>query len=690
MTNKLYKLMNWPLIEEIIYSESDRPKDILGPHQAGTLTLVQAFFPEAKRVTLCVPKLDYEVNMDVADEDGFFTALVPTYGKFDYYYMVKEKDGETRKVLDAYIYDSLFNDGDLERFAKGIHYSVYRLLGAHVYEIDGILGTHFAVWAPNAMRVSVVGDFNGWDGRVHQMQRVKKSGIFEIFIPGVDEGAKYKFEIKLKNCLTYLKKDPYCFKCEDEDDGASIVAHTEFKWDDNAYILNRAKRDSSNKTISVMRIELKKELGFKEVMDTLPEKAKELGYTHVLLSTPFKVSKEGRISDFYCFDNKLGENRDFVKMVDAFHKNKIGVLIDFAPDSFTCGNSGLTDFDGTKLYENPDDKKRYHGELGTLRFNFARYEVSNFIIANALYMIEKFHVDGLNFVDTGSMLYLDYGKGDGQWSANIYGGNEDLDGIEILKHLNSIVHKRNPGVITMSDGQTVFPKMTDDLEDGGLGFDLKQNLGFINDFRDYMSFDPYFRAHHQNELTFSMVYAYSDKFILPFEIKGYDKWLPGEKEDKEANLRLGLSYMYTHPGRKLTGNTDSKQIRELITNLNELYIKEPALRTYDDSDEGFEWINCITADKCFVSFLRNTDKKKDTLVVVANFAGVEQNLRVGVPYEGTYKEIFISDDVRFGGEKATSNNRSKKAIAGRWDGRDYSIKTKLPKLSLVIYKFEEN
>ena len=722
MTNKLYKLMNWPLIEEIIYSESCHPGEVLGAHQAGTQTLIQAFFPKAKKVTLCVPSLDYEKNMELADEDGFYAALVPSYGKLDYYYIVKDVDGESKKVLDPYSFGTVFEDKDYERFAKGIHYSVYRLLGAHPVKMGKTEGTFFALWAPNAIRVSVVGDFNDWDGRIHQMNLAGASGIYELFIPGVKIGDKYKFEIKLRDGLTYLKADPYCFEYEDGEGSACVVSDTDFLWTDKSYLEKRSEFKADSSVISIYETSL---TGYGDNYESIAENlinhVKETGYTHVELMPVMEYTSDDSLgyetTGYYAPTKRFGTPKEFAGLINRLHEEGIGVILDWNPAHFPDGLEGLSDFDGTKLYENPDERRRYSFGGGLLNYNFSRFEVSNFLIANALFWVERYHADALRLPFVSSMLYLDYNKCDGEWTPNMYGGNEDLDAIEFIKHLNSILHKRNPGVFTVAKEESSFAGLTGDLNDGGLGFDFKWNNGWSSDFINYIKFDPYFRAHHHNDLTFSMIYAYSERFILPFShedvsrgLKSMLSKMPGDEADRFANLRLAYSFMFMHPGRKLlfmgqdVGDDEewrfdkkarnelnlsplNSGLHDLVKALNELYKAEPALHVFDDYSEGFEWINCISSNACYVSFLRKAESDKDLLLVIANFAGIDQKLRVGVPLEGTYKEIFNSDDVKFGGNKPSSNKRARKSIKGEFDGRLNSIKTDINRLSLVVYKY---
>lgn len=739
MNNKLYKLMNWPMIEEIIYSESDHPQDILGPHAVGGHTLYQAYFPQAVRAELRISGKEASKKMEMADEAGFFAALVPGKAVDSYSYLVTWEDGSKTEVLDAYAqYPSLFTERDLEKFRAGIHYTIYEKLGAHPVCLNGMWGVHFALWAPNALRVSVVGDFNSWDGRVHQMIRRGDSGIFELFIPKAEKGQNYKFELKLKSGLTYLKADPYANAAQLRPDTASVIADLgDFVWEDETWMEQRGSLQSENAPVSVYELYLgsfaRKESGnaedgsaylnYRELAGKITGYVKSMGYTHVelmpVMEHPLDASWGYQTLGYYAPTARYGSPEDFMYFINELHKAGIGVILDWVPAHFPKDDYGLSNFDGTCLYEHLDKRKGEHPHWGTLIFNYGRPQVSNFLIANALFWVEKYHADGIRMDAVASMLYLDYGRNEGEWIPNIYGGNENLEAIELIKHLNSILHKRNPGVITVAEESTAWPMVTGSLDQGGLGFDMKWNMGFMNDFLDYMRYDPYFRSYHQNELTFSMIYAYSENFMLVFShdevVHGKASMLgkmPGSRADKFANLRLSYGFMMTHPGKKLLfmgqdlGEFDEwnerrsvewglaqypehKGIQNLVKALNELYRSKPALYANDTCTEGFEWINCIDSQKCYVSFLRKGTKKEELLVIVANFAGVEQNLQVGVPMEGRYKEILNTADKKYGGNRSAAGRRPKTAVSGRCDERDFSIKVTMPPLALSVFEFME-
>lgn len=729
MTKKLYKMMNWPVIEEIIYSESQDPHATLGPHVQGNGTLIQAFFPGAQKVTLQLTKDMAEKEMELADDDGFFAVWLPVKNVGAYRYIVSYENGSVETMQDAYRHECLITAEDEEKFAMGVHYTVYEKLGAHPLNLDGEDGVYFAVWAPNALRVSTVGDFNHWDGRVHQMRKLP-SGIFEIFIPGVKAGDNYKYEIKLKTGLTYLKADPYGNAAQLRPETASVVADLRnFKWEDKEFIKKRKTFQKENAPISVYELYLGSFLApkddeeyanYREIADKLIPYVKEMGYTHVelmpVMEHPLDASWGYQVIGYYAPTARYGTPEDFMYFVNELHKAGIGVILDWVPAHFPRDIYGLSSFDGTCLYENPDEQRRSHPHWGTLVFDYGRPEVSNYLIANALFWVEKFHADGIRMDAVASMLYLDYGRNPGEWTANIYGGNENLEAVELIKHLNSMMGKRNPGVLRIAEESTAWPMVTGSLEDGGLGFDLKWNMGWMNDYLDYIKYDPYFRSHHHSELTFSMIYAYSEKFMLVFShdeaVHGKSSMLgkmPGEREQKFANLRLTYAYMFTHPGRKLLfmgqdigefsewnemrqtewellKYPDHKGMAALVKKLNELYTTKPALYEWDDKPEGFAWINSINSAENLLTFMRRTRKKESLLVVAANFSGVEKQVKIGVPYEGSYKEILNTDAEEFGGSGMV-NKRAKRAVKKEWDDRSYSVSITLAPLSASILEF---
>ncbi len=730
MNKKLYKLMNWPQIEGIIYSEADDPHAVLGAHVTGSSVLVQTFQPGAKSVRLQPLLGDKSYKMEQADEEGYFALLLPGKTIPAYEYIVEAENGSLRKVKDAYNFAPQITRQDTEKFNAGIHYMIYEKLGAHPMKIDDTEGTYFAVWAPNALRVSVVGDFNGWDGRVHQMRRLWDSGIFELFIPDVKDGECYKFEIKAKGGLTFMKADPYGFGAELRPGSASVVRNLDgFAWKDSKWMKNRAQRQTQDKPMSVYELYLgsfdkpkdgREFYTYRELAPKIIEYVKKMGYTHIelmpVMEHPLDESWGYQVIGYYAPTSRYGTAEDLMYFMNEMHKEGIGGIFDWVPAHFPRDTYGLSGFDGTCLYEHQDPRQGSHPHWGTLIYNYGRPEVTNYLIANALYWVEQYHADGIRIDAVASMLYLDYGKNDGEWVANIYGGNENLEAVEFMKHLNSIMKKRNPGVLMIAEESTAWPRVTGSFDEDGLGFDLKWNMGFMNDYLNYISTDPFFRSGCHNELTFSMIYAYSEKFMLVLshdEVVHGKKTLlgkmPGERKKQFANLRLTYAYHTTHPGKKLLfmgqdigeydefnekravewellEQEDHGKLNRMVADLNKLYTTKPALYAKDTSWEGFEWINCITPNACMLSYIRKADKAEDMLVVIANFADAKQDFRVGVPLEGKYEEIFNTDDRKYGGSGCL-NDKVCETLDMEWDGKPCAIDMVSAPLSISIFSY---
>ena len=731
MSDKLYELMDWPEIEAVVYSEEYAPREILGPHITGDGVLVQCFFPGADKVTVKTTKDGREYPMSKEDDAGYFAVLLSGRKIPEYTYLV-EQEGEQIECYDAYAFPCQITLEEEQKFINGICYDIYEKLGAHPMTVNGVDGVYFAVWAPNAARVSVVGDFNHWDGRVYQMQRLSVSGIYELFIPQIPVGSLYKYELKLKDGLTYLKADPYANQAELRPATASVVADlTKYIWKDQTWMKERKKIQTEDAPMFVYEMHLaswkKPEDGrefynYRELAPMIVAYVKEMGYTHVelmpVMEHPFDASWGYQVTGYYAPTSRYGSPEDFMYFVDTLHQAGIGVILDWVPAHFPRDTFGLANFDGTCLYEHLDPRQGYHPHWGTLIYNYGRPQVKNFLIANALFWTEKFHADGIRFDAVASMLYLDYGKNDGEWVANIYGGNENLDAVELLKHLNSIFKKKHPDALLIAEESTAWPRVTGSVDtEDGLGFDYKWNMGWMNDFIGYMSNDPYFRGAHHNELTFSMVYAYSEQFMLSLshdEVvhqKGslLEK-MPGTEDKKFANLRAAYGFFMTHPGKKLLfmgqeyGQVHEwaenkaldwedlekpahRQMQNYMKALIQLYKTHPALWKLDYDSDGFEWINCVEWEKSMVTFLRKSKKQEDTLVVICNFSDVayEEEL-VGVPYAGKYKEILNSDAKEYGGTGVV-NPRVKIAKKEETDDRPYTIKVKVAPLSVAIYSF---
>ena len=737
MTKKLYRMMNWADIEGIVYSEDDNPHRMLAPQKKGTNLLFQFFYPGAVKAWVVIGKTKYA--MELADEEGFFAQLVPRSDFItkkdipDYLYEVKMENGTTREVLDPYRFEPQITKKDAEKFAGGIHKDIYKLLGAHTKTIDGIRGVYFAVWAPNALRVSVVGDFNDWDGRYHQMRRLWDSGIFEIFVPCANVGDNYKFEIKIKNGKVFLKADPYGNQAQLRPNTASVITDLSgYKWNDTAWMNARKKWKPEGSPVSVLEVHpgsfakpdkksKKPFLNYKELAQKLIDYVKEMGYTHVelmpIMEHPLDNSWGYQTIGYYAPTARYGSPKDFMAMVDALHQEGIGVILDWSVAHFPADAHGLGFFDGTHLYEHQDPRQGVHPQWGTLIYNYGRPQVRNYLLANALFWLQEFHADGIRMDAVSSMLYLDYGRADGEWIPNMYGGKENLEAVDFIRELSTQIHKLNNGAMLIAEESTAWPKVTESPAKDGLGFDLKWNMGQMHDFTGYMRLDPYFRGQHHGELTLSMVYQYSEKFMLEVShdevVHGKSSMIgkmPGDIPDKFKNLRAFYGFMMTHPGKKLLfmGQDIAEfdewsedrsvawelleydrhaQMKEYVKALNTMLKKYPALYLLDDDPDGFEWINAISANENVIVFLRKGQSDQDTLLVVCNFANEERkNYRVGVPYPGKYKEILNSDAKKFGGEGFV-NVRAIHSDEQEWDNRPDSIGFKMPALSVQVFSY---
>ena len=622
---------------------------------------------------------------------------------------------------------------DTYLFAKGTHYEIYEKMGAHLAEEDGKAGTYFSVWAPNARSVSVVGDFNNWDRAAHPMQPVQQSGIWDIFVPGVKAGDLYKFAVETSQGYTVLKADPYGNQSQLRPDNASVVADIRyFDWTDQAW----RKAHQEKKTESPMAIyevhpgSWKKDpsmpgefYNFKKLAVELADYVLEMGYTHVeligLSEHPFDGSWGYQVSGYYAPTARYGTPADFMYFVNYMHDHGIGVILDWVPAHFPKDEFGLGRFDGTALYEHQDPRKGEHPEWGTYCFNYGRTEVSNFLVANALFWIEKFHVDGLRVDAVASMLYLDFGRSSGNWIPNEDGGNQNYEAITFLKHLNSIVAQRNPGAMMIAEESTAWPKVTGDVDDGGLGFTYKWNMGWMHDFLEYMKCDPIFRKYHQNQITFSFMYAYSENYVLVLshdEVVHLKKSMiykmPGTMPEKFGNLRAAYGLMMMHPGKKLLfmgqdfaqtaewneaksldwhlleKYPEHQQLNHYYCDLLHFYQNEPALYELDDSPEGFAWINGSDAEHNMLTFCRMTKDKKNCLLCHFNFSPVAyENFQSGVLCPGTYTEVFNSNAAEYGGTGLV-NPEPIEAVKESWDFKDYSIKYHLGAYGVCIFKFD--
>jgi len=736
MEHVLRKQVNWELVRAVIHADSKYPFQILGPRMTDGGVQICCFYPGAKSV--CVkekkPKALYEMKR--LDDTGFFGVLVDKEEIFKYTYVITNEDGFVWEQEDTYAYLPVLSDFDMALFAQGVHYNIYEVLGAHKKKKNGVEGIEFAVWAPNAKKVSVVGNFNMWDGRRHLMEMQKDSGIFALFIPGLKEGELYKYEVRMADGTNVLKADPYGTYSQLRPDNASIVFDlSKYKWNDAEYQKAKKKQKFGDRPMNVYEVHLgswKKPndwdgrpfYNYRELAVELEKYVTEMGYTHVellpVMEHPFDGSWGYQVTGYYAPTSRYGTPEDFMYFVDYLHQHGIGVILDWVPAHFPKDAFGLAKFDGTCLYEHGDKRRGEHPHWGTLVFDYARPQVSNFLIANALYWVEKFHVDGIRMDAVASMLYLDYGREYGQWQANSYGGRENLEAMELIKHLNSIMHKRNPVALMIAEESTAWPMVTGTVESGGLGFDMKWNMGWMNDFLQYLKTDPLFRKHCHGCITFSMMYAYSENYQLVFShdevVHGKGSLInkmPGEYEHKFANLRTALMFMTGHPGKKLLfmgqefaqfaeWNEAKGLDWELIPqydmhrafhsftkDMNQLYRTEPSLYEQDFSPEGFEWMSCMDAERSIVSFVRRAKNSDDMLLFVCNFTPVAYKaFRQAVPEPGKYKEIFNSDAVNYGGTGMV-NSRQLAAKAVPCDGKEYSIEMKLAPLGTAVFRIKK-
>ena len=621
-----------------------------------------------------------------------------------------------------------FTELDQYLFGQGTHYDVYRKLGAHPLKDGKKEGVYFAVWAPNAQAVSVIGEFNDWDEQANPMTKAGPIGVFEIFVPEAKIGQLYKFFIVGMNGEHIYKADPYANEAELRPGTASRITDIQsYKWKDATWMKNRQKFDENKDAMAIYEVHpgswmkhpvtKENEKGFynyRELAVKLAQYVKEMGYTHVELmgiaEHPFDGSWGYQVTGYYAPTSRYGTPQDFKYMVDYLHRQKIGVILDWVPAHFPKDSHGLVNFDGTAVYEHEDPRQGEHPDWGTKIYNYGRPEVKNFLIANALFWIEECHVDGLRVDAVASMLYLDYGKSDGQWVANKYGGNQNLEAIEFFKHLNTVVLGRNHGTVMIAEESTAWPKVTGKAEDDGLGFSLKWNMGWMNDFLEYMKLDPYFRKFNHNKMTFSMTYAYSEKYVLVIshdEVvhlkKSMLEKMPGEAEDKFKNLKAAYTFMFCHPGKKLLfmgqefgqlrewseereldwfllGEENHRELKDFVQALLKMYRKYPALYGTDNDPSGFEWINADDGDRSIFSFVRKSPTGRNNLLVVCNFTPVDRpDYRVGVPKKKQYTLVLD--------EKGQTAKKVFKAEKQECDNRPFSFAYPLPAYGVAVFQY---
>ena len=728
-------ILSEPEINAIIYGMHGAPFSLLGMHETGTKkpgVVVRAFRPSATKAELIRVADGKAVEMPRIHADGLYEAFFPNEKPFAYRLRFTWFDKTTATLEDPYRFPLQLTDLDMYLLGEGTNYKAYAKMGAHPTTIDGVEGVHFAVWAPNAVRVSVVGWFNNWDGRIHPMQQRGGSGLWELFIPHLKAGDLYKFEVKGHHAFLAQKADPFAFASELRPRSASMVWDVQkYAWQDAAWLAKRDQTHWLEEAISVYEVHLSswrrnpddnnRMLTYAELAETLIPYVKKMGYTHVemlpISEHPFDGSWGYQTIGYYSPTSRFGNPDEFKAFVDKCHQEGIGVIVDWVPAHFPKDGHGLAYFDGTHLYEHDDPRLGEHKDWGTYIFNYGRNEVRSFLLSNAIFLADVYHVDGLRVDAVASMLYLDYSRKEGEWIPNKYGGRENLDAVDFLKKFNELVHAEFPGFLTFAEESTAWPMVSRPTYLGGLGFDLKWNMGWMHDTLDYMHKDPVFRKYHHHQMTFSMIYAFNENFILPFShdevVHGKGAMLskmPGDMWQQFANLRLLYAYMYAHPGKKLTfmgmefGQWREWQHNESLDwhlleydshaglqrqarDLNEMLEGFPCLHEIDFSWEGFEWIDLNDWENSMLFTLRKGKHPDDRMVCGFNFTPVPRaEYRMGVPRAGTYEEVLNTDATIYGGS-GIGNPRFVKAEKREWQGREYSIPVVVPPLGAVYFRY---
>ncbi len=730
-------MINKMEMQALLKGEHKNPHHILGMHkieiEENTYIIVNAFVPNAKEIFVIDERnAEKKYKMKKINPEGFYSIIFYKDSKYFLYQLeIYDYHGNTWTTYDPYSFMPVLTDLDLYLFGEGTHYRIYEKLGAHIMEMNGVSGVLFATWAPNAKRVSVVGDFNEWDGRRHPMRMLDGSGIWELFIPGLQTLDKYKYEIKTQYNQILLKADPYGFYHELRPKTASLIYHlSSYDWQDEEWLMQRKMKSLLNQPISIYEIHLgswkrkleegNRWLTYRELAHELVPYVKEMGYTHIelmpILEHPFDDSWGYQVTGYYAPTSRFGTPKEFKYFIDYLHQNNIGVLLDWVPAHFPKDAHGLIQYDGTALYEHQDPRRSEHPHWGTLTFNYGRNEIKNFLIANALFWLEEYHMDGLRVDAVASMLYLDYGRSEGEWIPNHFGGNENLEAIEFFKHLNSIVYQKFPDILMIAEESTAWPNVSRPTNIGGLGFGFKWNMGWMNDVLRYFKKDPIYRKYHHNDVTFGLTYSFTENFILPLshdevvhEKGSIIGKMPGDDWKKFANARVLYGFMFAHPGKKLLfmGNEIGqwnewnvsqsldwhllkynlhKQLQNYVKDLNYFYYREPALWKDDFTSQGFEWINYTDFQASILSFIRKDPQTKDFIVIVCNFTPMpHEQYRIGVPEKGVYKEVFNSDATIYGGSDVINEYRIP-VEQREWDGRNYSISLRVPPLGITMLK----
>ena len=729
-TTKLYDIFH------IVNGEHSDPHTVLGMHEmeqdGRKAVVVRAFLPDAAGITV----IDYankrkKYPMERLHADGFFEVTIADREEwFRYQLEYTDADGNTWRSYDPYSFSPTLSEFDRHLFGEGTHYEIYEKMGGRLMTHEGARGAAFSVWAPNAKAVSVIGDFNNWDARRSPMRRLGESGIWELFLPAAAEGDKYKFHVTQCDGRVVDKTDPYGVYAEVRPNNASVLYPLKrYKWKDRRWMTARRKYDFRAAPMNIYevhpgswkRAEGNRFLSYTELAEQLIPYVKEMGYTHIEMlpveEHPFDGSWGYQVTGYYAPTSRYGSPDEFKQFVDACHQNGISVILDWVPAHFPKDDFALARFDGTALYEHQDPRLGEHIQWGTYIFNYGRKEVANFLLANALYWMDIFHIDGLRVDAVASLLRLDFCKEEGQWLPNVYGGSENLEAIEFLKHMNSVIAEREPGALMIAEDSTAWPGVTKKVEEGGLGFSLKWNMGWMNDFLSYIKLDPIYRKYHQNKLTFGMAYHYAENFVL---VLSHDEVvhtkssmigkMPGDVWQSFANLRLSYGFMMGHPGKKLLfmggefaqysewsearsldwhllQYADHQEMQAYVKELNHLYAEEPAFWAEDFDPNGFQWIECDDAESSIVSFVRRSQEKE--LVFLCNFTPVvHRGFSLGVPQEGVYHERLNSDAARFGGSDVINAVplQSRAEPAGRCPFR---VELDVPPLGMVILEREQ-
>ncbi len=725
-------------IKKIVDADHHDPFSILGIHQindesGGSHIVVRAFYPDAAKLAVLPECMEIpQKRMHKIHRDGLYEAVFDNVNNFFQYSLkITCHDNSSLIKKDPYCFPPVFSDYDMHLFAEGNNIKIYEKMGSHMTSLNNTKGFLFSVWAPNARRISIVGSFNNWDGRIHQMRARGTSGIWELFIPDIRQGELYKYEIKAQNSDIFLKADPYGFRTELRPSTATITCNIDnYEWSDSKWMEKRQTSNVLNEPLSIYEVHLgswmrvseekNRNLTFREITRKLVDYVRKMGYTHVefmpLASHPYDPSWGYQVTGYYSPAEQYGTPEDLMYMVDTLHQHGIGVLLDWVPAHFPTDSHSLAWFDGSCLYEHADPKKGMHPDWGTLVFNYGRNEVRNFLISNAFFWLERYHIDGLRVDAVASMLYLDYSRKQGEWVPNELGGRENLHAIDFIIKLNEIIHTSFPGVLMIAEESTAWPGVSRPTYLGGLGFGFKWNMGWMHDIIDYASKDPVHRKYYHNNLTFALLYTFYENFILPFShdevVHGKGSMMekmPGDYWQKFANMRLLLSYMYGHPGKKhlfmgidigqwtewnhnssvewhLLGYEAHGKLNHFVEDLNRLYKTEKALHELDFDYAGFEWIDISDIDNSILSFIRKGRQQDDILVLIYNFTPVPRyNYRIGVPFGGFYEEVLNSDSELYWGSNI-GNSGGMYADQMPWHGKGYSLNLTLPPLSCLVFK----